>query len=251
MVANGTPPAPRNGVIRNIRHLAPDVAGFDVRLSAPMTFEAGQFVVIEADGFPGGRAYSMVNFETEVDTIALVIKRKPGGSFSEWLFREGQKEPRVNVFGPLGRAVFRGDEGKNIVCIAGGSGIAGMMSILECASRNAYFRAHRGAVYFGVRTALDAFYLEPLSHYAATSHGNLDITVAFSHEAAAGPVHADFPGLKLARGMVHEVAGNAMDGRLGDALFYVAGPPVMVDATIRALVVGGVSSRDIRYDKFA
>lgn len=251
MIANSIPPAPRNGVIRNIRRLTEDVTGFDIRLSTPMTFEAGQFAVIEAEGLPGGRAYSMVNFDTEVDTIALVLKRKPAGGFSEWLFGLKQPEPEVKVFGPLGRAVFRGDEGKNIVCIAGGSGIAGMMSILESASRKDYFREHKGAVFFGVRTALDAFYLESLSRHAAASHGNLEITVAFSHEAAASEAHAEFPDIKLASGMVHEVAGKAMEGRLEDTVVYVAGPPVMVDATIRTLIVSGVSSRDIRYDKFA
>ena len=35
-----------------------------------------------------------------------------------------------------------------------------------------------------------------------------------------------------------------------DAIAYVAGPPVMVDAAIRALIVSGVPIRDIRYDKF-
>ncbi len=244
-------PARRSGVIRNMRQLTHDVAHFDVHLSTPMSFEAGQFVVLESADVAGGRAYSMVNYEPSTDKIALVLKRKPAGGFSDWLFGARQSDPEVKVFGPLGRAVFRLEEGKNIVCIAGGSGIAGMMSILECAVDADYFRDHKGAVFFGVRTSADTFYLEPLSRFVASSHDNLEVTIALSDEAAAAPVHADFPALKLAVGMVHEVAGKAMAGRYGDAIVYVAGPPVMVDATIRALVVGGVSGRNIRYDKFA
>jgi toluene monooxygenase electron transfer component len=249
-IAPQAAPQHRDGVIREVRRLTKDVAHFDVQLSAPMRFEAGQFVVLETPDLTGGRAYSMVNFDADTDRIALVLKRKPGGGFSEWLFAEPQNEPEVRVFGPLGRAVFRPAEGKNIVCVAGGSGIAGMMSILEHAVRADYFREHKGFVFFGVRTLADTFYLERLSRYAEAAHGNLEVTVALSDEAAATPTHGEFPALKLSSGMVHDVAAAAMQGRYGDAIVYVAGPPIMVDSAIRSLIVGGVSTQDIRYDKF-
>ena len=244
-------PAPSRGIIRNIRKLTKDVAEFDVHLSAPMTFEAGQFVALETENLTGARAYSMVNFDAETDRIALVLKRKPGGRFSDWLFEECAGEPEVAVFGPLGRAVFRPHEDKNIVCVAGGSGIAGIMSILECAVKADYFRNHNGSVFFGVRTLQDTFYLEPLSRFVAASYGNLEVTVALSNEAALTTSHADFPALRLASGMVHDVATKALMGDYTDAIAYVAGPPVMVNAAIRALIGGGMSGRDIRYDKYS
>jgi toluene monooxygenase electron transfer component len=243
-------PAPRRGVIRNIRRLTKDVARFDIGLSAPMRFEAGQFVVVVSPHLAGGRAYSMVNFGTEVDLIELVVKRKPGGGFSDWLFSAPQGDPEVAVFGPLGRAVFRPREEKNIVCIAGGSGIAGIMSILECAVQVDYFRSHKGSVFFGVRTLQDAFYLEPLARYVASSHDNLEVMIALSDEVAMAAVHADYPLLRLAGGFVHEVAAKAMAGGAEDAIAYVAGPPIMVDGAIRELIICGMPSRDIRYDKF-
>ncbi len=244
------PPAPRHGIIRNIRKLTKDVAKFDLHLSAAMSFEAGQFVVVETADLTGGRAYSMVNFDAGSDRIELVIKRKSGGRFSDWLFDERGGDRDVAVFGPLGRAVFSPQEGRNFVCVAGGSGIAGMMSILACAVQADYFRDHKAAVFFGVRTLQDTFYLEPLSRYVAASHGNLEVVVALSDEPAMTRSHAGFPALALASGMVHDVAAKAMAGRDTDVIAYVAGPPIMVDAAIRALIVSGVSSRDIRYDKF-
>src|SRR5580700_3166408 len=84
-------PSPRRGVICNIQRLTRDVSRFDIRLSSPMRFEAGQFVVVDSSYLAGARAYSMVNFDTEVDLIELVIKRKPGGRFSDWLFSAGQE----------------------------------------------------------------------------------------------------------------------------------------------------------------
>jgi toluene monooxygenase electron transfer component len=249
-VVEKSPPALRHGLIRNIRKLTKDVAKFDLHLSAPMSFEAGQFVVVETADLMGARAYSMVNFDVESDRIELVIKRKPAGRFSDWLFDEGRGDRKVAVFGPLGRAVFDPQEGRNFVCIAGGSGIAGMMSILECAVQANYFRDHTAEVFFGVRTLQDSFYLEALSRCVAESHGNLKVTIALSDEPAMTPAHAAFPALTLASGMVHDVAAKAIVGRDADVVAYVAGPPIMVDAAIRALIVSGVSNRDIRYDKF-
>jgi toluene monooxygenase electron transfer component len=250
-ISERSAPALRRGVIGGIRRLTKDVAHFDLHLSAPMSFEAGQFVVIETAGITGGRAYSMVNFAADCQRLDLLIKRKPGGRFGDWIFDALQGEATVDVFGPLGRAVFRPDEGRNIVCIAGGSGIAGMMAILDRAVQADYFRSHSGAVYFGVRTLPDAFYLEQLSRFAAASHGNLDVVIALSDETAATPLHTQFPTLKLTSGMVHDVAWSAMAARDRDVLAYVAGPPIMVDSTIRCLIAGGQAIKDIRYDKFS
>jgi toluene monooxygenase electron transfer component len=244
-------PAQRRGTIRKVVKLTKDVAHFDLHLSTPMTFQAGQFVILEAPGIAGARAYSMVNFAVDIDRIALVLKRKTGGRFSDWLFDKPSTGPEVDVFGPLGRAVFRPEEDRNIVCLAGGSGIASMMSILECAAQADYFRAHKGLVLFGVRTLEDTFYLEELSRYVMAGHGNLDVTIALSDQTAESPLHTKFPALKLASGMVHKVAAEEMTGRDYDAIAYVAGPPIMVDSAIRALLTGGVFIKDIRYDKFS
>jgi toluene monooxygenase electron transfer component len=166
------------------------------------------------------------------------------------VFDELKDEAEVEVFGPLGRAVFRPQEARNVVCIAGGSGIAGMMSILECAMRADHFRNHKGAVFFGVRTLADTFYLAELSRYAEASHGNLEVTLALSDEVAATASHAGFPALKLESGMVHDVAARGLVGHERNFLTYIAGPPVMVDSAIRSLIAGGTFIRDIRYDKF-
>jgi toluene monooxygenase electron transfer component len=251
VLSDKTRPAVRRGTIRRLRQLTRDVIHFDLHLSRPMNFVAGQFVVLEKREIAGGRAYSMVNFARDVEQIALVVKRKPGGQFCDWLFDNFSGEAEVEVFGPLGRAVFRPEDDRNFVCIAGGSGIAGMMSILECATQADYFRNHKGALFFGVRTLTDAFYLEPLSRHAQNSHGNLEVTVALSDETVSARLHAEFPIIKLANGMVHEVAARGMAERDKNLIAYIAGPPVMVDSAIRSQIVGGVLRKDIRYDKFS
>ena len=248
----GPLPHRRRGFISALRRLTADVAHFELSLSSPMRFEAGQFVILEAPGVSGGRAYSMVNFGPELDRIAFVLKRKPGGGFGDWLFEKAAQNSELDVFGPLGRAVFRPEEGKDILCIAGGSGIAGMMAILERAMQSDYFAHHRGYVFFGVRTLDDCFYLEELGRYVAASNGRLEVTLALSHQAATSSRHEREPALGLASGFVHEVAAQAMAGRYADAIAYVAGPPPMVDGALRMLIAqAGLSAQQIRYDKFS
>jgi len=244
-------PQVRQGTIENLRRLTKDLAHFMVRLSSPISFEAGQFVLVETDGLSGGRAYSMVNFASETDRIDLLLKRKPHGGFSEWLFAQERVGANLRIFGPLGRAAFRPEEERDIVCIGGGSGIAGMMSILERAAQVDYFLRHRGEMFFGFRTLDDCVYLSQLARYSALGHGNLDITIVLSDEPAQTRVHVQFPMLKLASGLVHDVAVRCSGLVQDSCLTFVAGPPIMVDCAIRALIVAGVPTGSIRYDKFS
>lgn len=247
-----TLPGHRAGRIENVRRLVHDVLDFDLVLSGPITFEAGQFVVLEARGVEGGRAYSMVNFDRATGRLKLVVKAKPGGRFSDWLFGADVTGREVAVFGPLGRATFHPEEGRDVLCVAGGSGVAGMMSILERAVREGYFRDRAGRVFFGVRTLADAFYLGELAGYAAAAGDNLQVTLALSHEPVESAVHPQFPGIRLAGGMVNDVAVSGMAGRYDNVVAFVAGPPVMVDSVLRHLTHEAKVPRTfIRYDKFA
>jgi toluene monooxygenase electron transfer component len=244
-------PAHRRGRLEAPRHLTHDVMEFALALDAPMRFEAGQFVIVEAPGLTGARAYSMVNFAHETDRAVFVVKRKPGGGFSDWLFGGNVEGAGLRVFGPLGSATFHEGEGRNILCIAGGSGIAGIMSILDRATAAGHFARHRGDVFFGVRTLADGFYLDALAGFVERAGGNLSVTLALSHEDAGDGPHPDHPGIRLDTGFVHEAAARAMAGRYDAPLGYVAGPPPMVDAAIRLLITQGkLPVSDIRYDKF-
>jgi toluene monooxygenase electron transfer component len=190
----------------------------------------------------------MCNFERGGRRLDFVVKRKPDGAFSEWLFGADRNGERLEAFGPLGKATFDPSLGKNLLCIAGGSGIAGMMSILARAAEARYFERYRGWLFFGVRTLRDTFFLEELSGYAS----NVKVTVALSDENAPATAKQDWPALDFARGLVHEVAKRTMAGSYQDLRAYVAGPPPAVDAAIRVLLLEAKLTTDnIRYDKFS
>ena len=209
---SATLPRHRRGRIGAARRLVRDVIEIDIALSQPVTFDAGQFVVLEVPGLEGGRAYSMVNFRRDSDRLTFVIKQKPGGGFSDWLFGSEVTGAELDMFGPLGAATFRPAEGRNLLCIAGGSGIAGMLSILEHARSENYFRDHSGHVFFGVRASPTASICRSCPITSPRRPGKLHVTLALSHEPAQGAIHPQFPHIRLATGMVTDVMAHAMAG---------------------------------------
>ena len=229
-----------------------DVAAVDVDLDAPIDFDAGQFMAMSTPGVPGMRGYSMVNFARDTTRLEFVVKKKPGGGFSEWLFGGERAGAPLALFGPLGKATFYPNLAKNLLCIAGGSGIAGMMAIVDRACQESYFNQYKGHVFFGVRTARDAFYLDELAAFRARFDKNLSVTIALSDEDVPEALAARYPGLAFDRGFVHEVAKKHMAGNYGNIRAYLAGPPPAVDASIRFLLLEAkLTAENIRYDKFS
>jgi toluene monooxygenase electron transfer component len=248
-------PAPRRleGVLHDREMLTHDVMRFLVDLDEPLDFAPGQFALITVPGIAGARAYSMVNWERGARQLTFLVKKKPGGTLSEWLFGDSAAEgARVPVLAPLGHAIFEPEVGKHVLCIAGGSGIAGMMAILTRACRERYFDDHHGEVFFGVRTERDAFFLEDLAAFRVQCPERLVVTVALSDDDVSEAFAAYHPGLTFARGFVHEVAAAAMKGRYANVRAYAAGPPPMVDGVLRVLLrEARLHPSDIRYDKFS
>lgn len=241
------------GRIAERRQLTKDVMAFSVELEEAHEFDAGQFMTVGFPGLQGARAYSMVNYARHPRRLEFVIKKVPGGGVSESLFAEHLAAGEVELFGPLGKATFHPSLDKNILCIAGGSGIAGMMSILSRAVQDNYFSQHLGHVFFGVRSPADLFYADEMATFQAQFPSQLKIVIAFSEEGeGTAALKENYPGLVFDSGFVHEVAGRHMQGAYDNVMAYLAGPPPAVDASIRMLLLQARLTTDaIRYDKFS
>jgi toluene monooxygenase electron transfer component len=252
MAADACVPTRLDAVIRRVVPLTHDVVLLELDLPRPLDFDAGQFVLMTVAGITGSRAYSMVNYERGARRLVLVVKKKPGGGLSEWLFGGPVAGVGVSLFGPLGAATFRPDVDRNLLCVAGGSGIAGMMSILAHATQSGHFERHTGDVFFGVRTRRDVFFLEALADFQARAPEALRVTIALSDEDVDPSLVAQHPRCGFGKGFVHAVAGERMQGRFANVRAYAAGPPPMVNATLRMLLLQGKLKPDeIRYDKFS
>ncbi len=233
---------------------ARDIRRFFAQFPEPVHFHAGQYFVLQAPNLPGFRAYSMVNYADRTHRLEFVIKRLSGGGFSEWAFHCHKSVEGIHAFGPLGRATFHPDEGCSLWLIGGGSGIAGLLSILSHAQTSNHLQNRQAHLFFGVRTTKDLFFMDRLCKLQSDLAGNLTVTVVFSHEA-----HLDrnaLPSeLNWSTGFVHEVAIASLneDSSSRDNLMvYLAGPPPMVDGAIRSLILEArVPPSRIRYDKFS
>ena len=251
MEAGACVPSSFEGNVTSTKRLTADVMSLFVELEQPIGFDAGQFMLVKFPGVEGFRGWSMVNYQRDSKTLEFVIKKKPDGVLSEQLFSEECTGQEVELFGPLGSATFHTDLAQNILCIAGGSGIAGIMSILSRAEKDGYFTHFKGDVFFGVRSAQDAFFMDELSAFKESGGDNLNIVVALSEEGDSTALQVKFPLLKFDTGYVHEVAGRCMEGKFDNIRAYIAGPPPLVNGAIGMLLKSRVSPNNIRYDKFS
>lgn len=222
-----------------------------VKLSLPIRLEGGQFVLIEIPGVKGYRAYSPSVYRNPCDFIKLVIRRKTDGAATTRLFEDDIVETEINVFGPLGKAFFRQNDDSLLLAV-GGSGIAVGMSIMEHALSVNHFQRNRAMLIFGIRTPDDAFFGSELERYVQMSGNALKVIVAFSDGEANLALKHKFQMLSFTTGLVHEVVRNSKTEIANGATAFVAGPPPMVEATLRTLLKDvRISPDQIRYDKFS
>ena len=238
------------------QYLTEDVIRFDVKLDSHVQFHPGQFFVLQVPGIEGYRAYSMVNYVNSTNSLEFIIKLKPGGVFSQWAEQQsadqsgGQSD--VRLFGPLGRASFHADEDHDLTLITGGSGIAGLMSIIEQAVQLDYLQKHKIKLFFGVRTMDDLFFADRLMAVKDLYPDNFSVHVVLSMQQIEDADCSIWPEFEFSSGMVHEAALGAFSGDNSNTMVYMAGPQPMVDAAVRPLVLEvKVSPTMIRFDKFS
>ncbi len=226
-------PAPFTATVETFERLVPGVIAFGCRPVQPVPFLPGQFVLLQV---PGGqrRAFSMAN--TEAETLAFIVKEKPGGHASRYLFEELAQGDTVHLEGPYGRAYLRTPPEREIVCVAGGSGLAPMLSVARAAIADPDTPAVR--LFFGVNGADELFMADEMQALAAR-HDRLSLTFVVRDGA---------PG--AATGLVGDVALAAME-KLAECDFYMAGPPGLIDAILRPVMRSGkVRPERIFFDRF-
>lgn len=248
----GILPSRLNGRITRLRRLTDEVAEFIVEAALPLHYTAGQFVLMEFPGIPGPRAYSMTTRPgRETRSLHFLIRDTGTGLVTRRLFDTTALDDAVRVFGPLGRATYDPVERRPFMAIAGGSGIAGILSVLDHAAAVGHFVDYPSQLVFGLRSPDAAYLLDRLSAHVRLAAGRLTVVVAFSDEPPDADLSATHPELDFFHGFAHDAARNLSMPAERQALHYVAGPPPMVDATLRMLMLERkVSPSDVRYDRF-
>ena len=147
--------------VEHISQLTHDIHGIQLRLIEPTTidFKAGQYIDVLVPGTNEWRSYSLANPPSHNQTMEIMVKLMPGGLFSDYVVQRLKPEQRLTVQGPYGNFHLR-DTNKEALFIAGGSGMAPILSLLRDMAEK---RSERPVTYFyGARARHDLFQLEEL-----------------------------------------------------------------------------------------
>lgn len=232
---------PRRRQVRLVarRALTRDMVELTFQGDGEADFLPGQYALLYAPGVTGARAYSMANLANPEGLWRFIIRRVPGGRGSNALADLEPSDTTLWLDGPYGHAFLRPAVPRDIVCVAGGSGLAPMLSV----ARGALGLPEPPLIHFfdGARTAADLCAAPFLAHVPA---GRLTYIPVLS----APCPDPDWNG---ETGFVHEALRRRLEQPLDRYEFYVAGPPPMIEAVQTLLMVeSGVPFDRIHYDRF-
>lgn len=217
-----------------VEELAPEIRRFTFRPEGGAVFLPGQYAILHLG--PGlRRAYSMSNLP-DGQTLQVISKRYAGGAGSNALAALTPGD-RLVIEAPFGACTLKARPGRKIF-VAGGTGISPILSLVSQAARDGVNFAAAVDVIYCARTPADLAAGDELAAATARIAG-----------AVYRPVVAEGAGAAHATGLATDAVA-ATDWPVDQTEFYVAGPPVMVNAVKAQLKEAGVSITRIHYDSF-
>jgi propane monooxygenase reductase subunit len=240
VLRSGVPIVEATAEVEVVESLTHDIRRLVLKLRDPegITFHAGQYMDIAIPGADGEhRSFSMANTPGEPDRLEFMIKLYEGGHFSGLLANgHGIKVgDELTCTGPYGVFTLRDSSPRRLVFIAGGAGMAPVMSLLRSMAEKGTQRP--ATFYYGARTEADLFALAELERLCETVP-DLRFVPALSDEDWDGET-----------GLVTDVV-DRMEEDLTEVDAYLCGPPPMVDAAIALLERRGCPESRIYFDKF-
>ncbi|XUM23129.1 2Fe-2S iron-sulfur cluster-binding protein [Bradyrhizobium oligotrophicum S58] len=232
-------PTPRcveqQAILRGVDDLAPEIRQFSFETAEPIDFRPGQYAILHL-GEGLRRCYSMCNLPGS-NVLQFIAKRYDGGKGSNMLAALAPGA-RITIEAPFGACTLRRQSGCKVF-VAGGTGIAPILAMLrETADARLDFGSPVDIIY-GARTPADL-----------AADDMLETAIARIPQGRYLPVveHApsDWP---HAAGFVTDVIKDAVLDPAA-AEFYVAGPPVMVNAVRSLLRASDVPITQVHYDSF-
>jgi propane monooxygenase reductase subunit len=198
--------------------------------SSEFAFTPGQYMDLQVPGTDLCRSFSVACLPGE-GRLEFLIRAYPEGAFAAVLEAGLDPGTPIAFTGPYGS--FRlADTDRDILMVAGGSGMAPVLSLLRELAAGGSARKVR--FFYGARSSADLFnreLIEELGSRLADFEYN---------EVLSEP---DSSGWTGPTGYVH--------GQLSGPEVYTCGPPPMVDALVDVLTTAhGVEEQDIYYDKF-
>jgi toluene monooxygenase electron transfer component len=202
--------------------LTGDITLFEFVADGAADFLPGQYALIRLPDGEQLRAYSLSNLPNAERRWQFGIRRVPGGKVSNALFDRLQAGGDIVLDGPYGIACLRADNARPIACIGGGSGLAPLLSI--------------------VRGPAD---IPDVGGMLAQEGVAVDFHPVVSMPELTGT------GWTGDVGFVHEFIARKLVAPLDSYEYYLAGPPPMIEAAVRLLMIEGkVPATQIHFDRF-
>ncbi|WP_188193481.1 globin domain-containing protein [Nonomuraea sp. SYSU D8015] len=211
-----------------------DIAVITLRPTQRLPYEPGQYVTVQTARWPRvWRTFSIANAPRPDNTIRLHVRSVPGGWVSTTLIRHTRIGDTLMLGPPMGTMKPCGRSMRDVLCVAGGTGLAPLKAIIE--SIIASGRRPNIHLLYGART-FDELYDLPDLIQMASSFPWLRVL----------PVVSDQPSYDGMRGRLPEVTQRFHSWAEHDV--YVCGPPSMVNETVRRLQIDGVPLSRIHRD---
>lgn len=218
-----------------IEDMTHDIKRLVLRPAKPLEFSPGQYVQLQFTP-EHARPYSMAGL-TGDGLFEFHVRLVPDGRVTGYIAHELKVGDAVKVSGPLGSAYLRRQHEGPMLCVAGGTGLAPILSILRGAIAQGMTNPIH--LYFGVRSPRDIYgmpWLEQLQrdhpqlhvHVVVTSGGN-----AASHR------------MGLVTDAIEQDHGDMSEWRA-----YLCGSPPMVEAATVVARRKGIDAAHIYADAF-
>lgn len=230
-------------VVERLVHRTPRVASLFFA-NALGAFEAGQHVdlrLVADDGYEARRSYSIASAPAD-ETLEVMVERLDDGEVSPFLHDVVRVGDVIDVRGPIGgHFVWTTAVGGPLLLVAGGSGIAPLMSMLRHRARAA--ADVEAMLIFAARTVADLVYRDELVAMAAADPR---LTIRFGTSREPARRDDDFTGRLDAA-----VVATMLDrwSRV-PVQTYVCGSTGFVETATSALVARGIAAGSIRAERY-
>lgn len=234
----------RGAIITAKTYLTPDTIKLELQLeptedgTLSLDFEPGQFVQLGIPGTGITRPYSLANAPNWDGTLELIVKLRPQGRFSTWLHETAAPGHTLSLEGPFGTFVLRDNGLRPRYFVAGGCGIASVMSMLRRMVE--WQEPHPAKLFFGLWNEGELFYREEIKILAA-EHPNLDYRICMTQASE------DWEGC---RGSAIDAFAQALAEEGSEPDIYICGSPGLIEGVAKVAEMRGVARDKLVYERF-
>jgi NAD(P)H-flavin reductase/hemoglobin-like flavoprotein len=216
---------------------APGVAVLKVAPTQPLPYRAGQYVWVQVTRWPRvWRRYSAATAPRPGGLIELHVRAVPGGLVSNSLVHHSTAGDTL-ILGPADGGMALADSDRDLLCVAGGTGLAPIKAIIEQAIAAARTGgARKITLFYGAR-----------QHFDLYDGYDLQLLAAAYPALQVIPVLSDEPGYTGLTGLLPEVVHAHGGAMFRNCEAYICGPPSMVSRTA-ALLAGSIPPGQIHHD---